>query len=947
MQGGDVMPVPTSRTVHTLDPTGLVRDWLAGPAWSSPVAGLHAVLDATGSPWGPDGRWMLTNGPDVAPLKARLYALRPLVTDQALPDPVEGGRFTWVAPGGERVDDGTWRRVHTGRDGLLDWSAFCYTPERRHAVAATVLEVDQAEVRTVEVTCTGPFALWVGEELVATGADFTYMEGAVHRVPVRLLSGATRVVLATWQVAFREVRHTAALRVLGLPVRVVIPSPGADEYAAAIAEQVLDAVASPSWAVRDGQVELTGPSGAALVVQAPDGPEVRTRLHGGRTSLRIAELQGRARPVSADDPDAARTPGTTQDADGPQAAEGGEATAASMLSTGETRLTIRVDDARCPVQRELLVAVLPHERRAVPVGDDPATWRRELLEHVAGAHPGSARALARHALDPGAARVGAADLDPPQAMVDARADCADFEAVGLMHVWHRLPEDVWDPGQRERVKASLLGFKYWIDQPGLDAMCYFTENHQFVWHTAELLVGQTFTDEVFTNTGWSGDQHAKHGRELAVEWMRRKLAGGFSEFDSNAYLAIDSLALVSLVELAEDVEVRRLAEALLDKVLLTLAANSWRGVHGAAHGRSYTPTLRSSRLEETAPIMWALWGTGSLNAAVLPATALSTARAYRLPDVVRAVATDLPDHWEGRQVYRGTYRLHHDLLSRPYGSDLRVWRTPDAMLSSVQAYRAGLPGLQEHIWGATLGAEVQVFATLPAADTNSPSARPNAWAGQRVLPRGHQHRDTVLSVHGLPIGTPHGPVGGTHVWLPAAQMDEVVVHGPWLAGRVGDGYVAVAAAGGLVPTTSGDEAHQAWEPRGDGRAVVATIGRTADDGSLADFVGALADPDFTADVGDAPRVRWTARDGRVLDLGWEGPFTVDGSPDGLTAEGVPEEPPHLSNPAVHLEPGAERLEASWGGHRMVLDLAAGQRLEPASAVAESPSTAAEEVRRAR
>ena len=887
---------------------------------------------------------MLTNGPDVAPIKERLYARHPLVTDQALPDPVEADSFTWVAPGGDRVDEGTWRRVHTGRDGLLDWSAFCYTPQRRHAVAAVVLEVDQAEVRTLEVTCTGPFILWAGEEPIATGAGFAYMEGAVCRVPVRLPSGSTRIVLATWQVAFREVRHTAALRVLGLPVRVVIPSPGADEYAAAIAEQVLDAVASPSWAVRDGQVELTGPVGAALVVQAPDGPEVHTRLHGGRTLLRIAELQGREAPVPTDDPEAARVPGATQDTGGPQALEGGEATA-SMLSTGETLLTVRVDDARCPVQRELLVAVLPRERRAIPIGDDPATWRRELLVHVAGALPGSARALARYVLDPRAVSLGAADLDPSLTMVDARADCADFEAVGLMLVWHRLPEDVWEPGQRERVRASLLGFKYWIDQPGLDAMCYFTENHQFVWHTAELLVGQTFADELFTNTGWSGDQHAKHGRELAIEWMRRKLIGGFSEFDSNAYLAIDSLALVSLVELAEDVEVRRLAEALLDKVLLTLAANSWRGVHGAAHGRSYTPTLRSSRLEETAPIMWALWGTGSLNSAVLPATALSTARAYRVPDVVRAVATDLPDQWEGRQVYRGGYRLHHDLLSRPYGSDLRVWRTPDAMLSSVQAYRAGLPGLQEHVWGATLGAEVQVFATLPAADTISPAARPNAWAGQRVLPRAHQHRGAVLSVHGLPSGTSPGPVSKTHVWFPAAHMDEVVTRGPWLAGRVGEGYVAVAVDRGLVPTTRGGEAHQEWEPRGDGRAIVTTVGRAVDDGSFADFVAELADPEFSADVGGAPRVRWM-RHGRVLDLGWEGPFSIDGFPDGLSADGVPEEPPHLSNPAVHVTAGAERLEASWGGHRMVLDLAVGRRLQPASAIAES-SMASEEVRRAR
>ena len=378
-------------------------------------------------------------------------------------------------------------------------------------------------------------------------------------------------------------------------------------------------------------------------------------------------------------------------------------------------------------------------------------------------------------------------------MIDSRCDCADFEAVGLVHLLHRIPDDRWPDGLRDTVIDSLLGFKYWIDQPGLDAMCYFTENHQFVWHTAELLVGELFPDRTFGNAGRTGGQHAAHGRELAVTWMRRKLDGGFSEFDSNAYLAIDSLALCSLVEFADDIEVRELAECLLDKILLTLAANSWRGIHGAAHGRSYVPTLRSSRFEETAPIMWSLWGMGSLNTAVLPATVLSTARRYRVPAVVRAIATDLPDEWDGRQVYRGEYRLRHDLLERPYGSDVRVWRTPDAMLSSVQDYRSGLPGLQEHIWGATLSPEVQVFATNPAADSISSSARPNGWAGQRVLPRARQHRGTVIALHRS---------GPTHLWFPTPLMDEWQQSGPWLAGRVGDGFVGVAADGGFEPAAS-------------------------------------------------------------------------------------------------------------------------------------------------
>ena len=158
---------------------------------------------------------------------------------------------------------------------------------------------------------------------------------------------------------------------------------------------------------------------------------------------------------------------------------------------------------------------------------------------------------------------------------------------------------------------------------------------------------------------------------------------------------------------------------------MSLASNAWRGVHGAAHGRSYVHTLRSSRYEETSPLLRLIAGVGTLNDAVLPVTALALSTRYEIPTVVRELARDEPESWYGRQVYRGELAFERDLLARPYRSDLRVLRTPDVCLASVQDYRSGLPGLQEHLWGATLGRELQVFVTHPAnADTGS-AARPN------------------------------------------------------------------------------------------------------------------------------------------------------------------------------------------------------------------------------
>lgn len=861
------------RTVHRLDGRGTVRDWLVAGAWHEPADDLKEVVAADGSPWGPDGRWVLTNGPDVTPLKRRLYARRPLLPGQSFPPVSEGGPVSYTGPTGITHED-RWRRVHTAADGLVDWSAFCFTPEYRLALAACVLEVDQAERRVLRVATTGPSMLYVGGECVSADDTVSYMEPVEREVAVGLPSGTTQVVVASWQVAFRECRQVLRLRVDGLPVRVVVPSPGADERVGAVAEQVLEAVGTPVWGGTSGEFPITGPPGAALRVG----------------------WAGRTTRVRLDDSGDARL------------------SLASMLSTGEVTLRVSLDDDRAPVFRELPVAVLPARYRPEPVGE-PGQWRTELLEHAAALPGLSAAELARTELDASAV-VRAESLERALWMIGERADCADFEAVGLLNLWHRVPADRWPDGLRDTVRTALTGFKYWIDQPGLDAMCYFTENHQLVWHTAEALAGEAFAGETFRCTGRSGTEHAEHGRAMAREWIARKLASGFSEFDSNAYLAIDTLALVSLVEFCADAALAEMAAGLLDKLLFTLAANSWRGVHGSAHGRSYVRALRSSRLEETAPIMWVAWGTGALGDAVLPATVLATARRYRVPAAVRAAAQHLPEEWDGRQRSAGTYRFEHDLLSRPHESSVVVHKTPDAMLACVEDYRVALPGLQEHIWGATLGPETQVFVTHPANAAVHSSARPGAWTGNRVLPRARQHKDTVLALYRIPGGD---PMGYTHAWFPLAHTDEWWRAGDWIAARRGDGYVALATGGGVRVVTSGPDARAELLPAGPGRAWVCTVGRRAVDGSFADFVAALGVPEW-----GEMSVSYRTRHGTALALDWDGPFTVDGRAADLGPDGGVPTGHHIDNPLCRVRDGETEMTITAGGLTHVIDLRRGR-----------------------
>lgn len=906
---------PSGRTVHRTDSDGTVRDWFVSPVLARPVTELDALLDAHGSPWpqdaGPRARWVLTNGPDVNNVKSALHERSPLVTDQQPPTVHASASFDWRTPAG--VHRLRWQRHHVPDDGLVDVSAFCFTPEHREVLAATVLEVDQAEWRVLEVSSTGPVACWVGGRLVLAATEFSYMEPLAHTVRVRVPSGTTEVVVAAWQVAFRECRHVVRLRVQGLPVRVVLPDQAADEHRSAVAEQVLDGVGLRRWASPNAAADLVGPVGASVVVDVttPEGDQVRHHVRfdpDGRASV----------PLRSPHPGANNEGEVTGETEG-------EVASASMLVTGETVLRLGFDDPSLPVLRELRVACLPAEARSTATGD-PGTWTDEVLAHVADSGRGTAAVLARHVRG-GAAPVRTQDLEEALDRILSRGDCADFEVLGLLLLLNRTGPDAWTPDARKALRGALTGMKYWIDQPGLDAMCYFTENHQMVWHTGQRLAGLTFADAVFTNDGRTGAQHAAEGGARAQAWMRRKLDGGFSEFDSNAYLAIDALALVCLVELDEDPDVAATAEALLDKTLLTLASNSWRGAHTSAHGRTYVPTLRSSRFEETAPVLWWLAGVGALNSAVLPVTALATARRYTPPALLGAVAADHGEQWWGRQAYRGSYAFERDLLSRPYGSDLRVWSTRHAVLSSVQDYRSGLPGLQEHIWGAAVGPEVQVTVTHPANSDSGASARPNAWAGQRVLPRVRQHKDVLLVRYEIAADD---PFQRTHLWFPVDACDEWTQNGSWLAGRSGDGYVAVATPGGVWPVVTGSTAWQEWLPAG---AIVAGAGRSwvatvSDSGSgpLEQWVRSLAEPETFGDV-----LVWRTPSSTRHELGLRTPFLLDGEAVDLDPDGLPATPPHLDNPAVRQDFGDDWLHARWGGHELVLDLVSGRRLVPEGA----------------
>ncbi len=245
-------------------------------------------------------------------------------------------------------------------------------------------------------------------------------------------------------------------------------------------------------------------------------------------------------------------------------------------------------------------------------------------------------ALGREPVDEASIREGLA-------FVDSRKDCCDFAVGGLVRILYRFRDSpLISRDLIAEIEACLLRFKYWWDEPaGDNHRCYWTENHQIIFHSDELLAGQLFRDRVFQNSGRDGTYHIAHAEHLIRRWLDFRIRFGFSEWLSNCYFDEDLLALVNLCDFAESPDIQKQAEMLVDVILFEMALHSYRGVFGCTHGRSYPRLIKGARGENSASVSKMMLGVGLFNnPSNFGAVCLATSD-YRCPAVIEQIASDL------------------------------------------------------------------------------------------------------------------------------------------------------------------------------------------------------------------------------------------------------------------------------------------------------------------
>ncbi len=647
----------------------------------------------------------------------------------------------------------------------VDLSGFWFRPTRVESWAMTRLSAERDTVCRLRLTTCGAAVLFAGGQEVAWLAPYkrNWEEGIEFALP--LAAGETEIAVWFADLCERDTRYFFALRLLdGEGVAAALPLP-VEPAVAQEMEGLLDGMRFDRPWYEEGEVALhfDRPATRSCEVEievrgdfiSADALRLDRRLDAGRDRLVVA----RADELPADFRD--------------------------------FHVTLRIEDFA--LSRGLGVEIV---HPVSPAAENPSERAAEALDHVAlRGEPDTVRALALLATGRGGPEADAM-IDRCLGAIEDCHDCADFLLVPLL--WARLRwGEAIGTATRARVDEAILGFRYWMDEPGNDVMWYFSENHALLFHTACHLAGTLFPDRRFVRSGRRGAEQRTIGAGRIRRWFDHFEACEMAEWNSAPYFPVDLKGLCALRALSPEPDIRARAERAIERLLRIVAASCHRGVLTASQGRSYEHSLRPARTLELSAIGRLAWGVGGLGRRfhALPLLALCLRDHGWQPDGgLRDVAVfDRAGAraWRFRQGENGFAALYH-------------YKSRHFAIGSIAGYKPGGWGYQETVLHLRLGErpEAQVWINHPGETLQGGFGRPSFWGGCGILPRVHQYRGLAVLLFDVHPETPDF----THAYVPLAAFDEAIVDGPRLLLRAGGAFGLVAANAPLEVVERGPSA---------------------------------------------------------------------------------------------------------------------------------------------
>jgi len=230
-----------------------------------------------------------------------------------------------------------------------------------------------------------------------------------------------------------------------------------------------------------------------------------------------------------------------------------------------------------------------------------------------------------------------AQLDGALEWIRNEYDCSDFRLINLVRILYEAGDQIPE-SYREEIEQVLFNFRWWWDDPGENSMCYWTENHQILFASAEYLVGQMYPNTVFSNSGLTGKQHMAKAKQRALDWLEMRWNYGFSEFYSSYYHE-DVAALINIIDFADDEELLIKSRMIMDLLFYDIATQNINGMFVSTSARRHAAGRKGGPGSPLRGITRYFWGDGkALNEGKV--YGMMTTQNYNLPPVLIEIAKD-------------------------------------------------------------------------------------------------------------------------------------------------------------------------------------------------------------------------------------------------------------------------------------------------------------------
>ena len=497
--------------------------------------------------------------------------------------------------------------------------------------------------------------------------------------------------------------------------------------------------------------------------------------------------------------------------------------------------------------------------------EDDETRHRRIYEAVAGRY-GTLNVLARFSL-------GEHDAEDDEIIlrelnhVDTHADCSDFTLNALIRLFRKFPDQTEE--NKRRFREVALNYRYWMDEDGADAMCFWSENHSLLFFGNQLLAGEMFPDETFLRSGHTGREVQALGAEKCRQWLSSVGTLGFEEFLSSGYMCVTTGALLNLIDFGPK-DISDSARKTLDRLIRQHALHAFDGSMIGPEGRVYRDVIAPFRQGVQALLDYAMPGQRNGYSAWMAAFATSS---YRFPeDLSEYASQDRDEEYDCGNARIRLFKNRDYILTScqspregngGWTNEAYETRDPDTTgefcfdyvkalnerFHGTTRIEPGVFGYQQHLMYAALSAKCVSFVNHPGGTHDLTQMRPGYWFGNGRMPAIRQNRNVL----GLVYSLREHPIPFTHVYWPKSAFDECEERGAWLFGRKGNGWMALWTSGKreAFQDMLTDCEYRVYEAES---AYVYEMGSAAQDGSFEAFMNRVS---ATSPVFDAKTRRLT------------------------------------------------------------------------------------------